>query len=495
MATGHSLEHPATDANPTLGDFVEPREAQSAQSLEHFLEHEAPPVGAERVIRAVRLSDTSPPLYYLLLNVWTRGTGTSDAALRLFSTLWALSCLPLLWILGRKIGGRRMAWAACVLFTFSPVALYFSDEGRMYSLVWFLGLSLAWLTFELNRRGSGLQLILLWSLGAAAGLLTHYFFAFVLATCITWLWLHPGKLSRTYLIGAAALVGLLVLPWYLDIPDSLNRWRVTGGWLAVPLTWKQVFTAPFILAYGLLSGKGVWGGAMYAGWFAAGLFALLMFAALSKRRWRLFMGRRQLLWLWGLVAIIGPILFDLLMHTTTSTIWRYALPGLPAVILLAGLGISHLPRRAQIAFLILVLFAWLPGIRSIFAEPSRPYEPYPEVAARLAIWAKPSDLIIVHSIPSGVLGVARYLEISTPLASWVVQLGQRRVPDDMEALLADRCRVALVKVHDLNEPSPAEAWLREHTTLDSQDRLYTSTEILYFLTESPNRRFASHCPA
>ena len=29
MATGHSLEHPAVEANPSLGDFVEPRSSSA----------------------------------------------------------------------------------------------------------------------------------------------------------------------------------------------------------------------------------------------------------------------------------------------------------------------------------------------------------------------------------------------------------------------------------------------------------------------------------
>jgi hypothetical protein len=90
-------------------------------------------------------------------------------------------------------------------------------------------------------------------------------------------------------------------------------------------------------------------------------------------------------------------------------------------------------------------------------------------------------LIIVHSIPSGVLGVARYIRTNTPIASWVVQLGQRRVPGDMERLLSGLRRVAVVKVHDMGEPSPAEAWLREHATLEGQDKLHDFTRILYFL--------------
>jgi len=110
MATGHSLEHPASDAKPSLGDFVEPPQAQPPSEFRRYMQHETSPVGVSRVIRAVLLSDTNPPLYYLLLNAWTRITGTSDATLRLFSTVWALACFPLLWFLGREIIGRRGAW-------------------------------------------------------------------------------------------------------------------------------------------------------------------------------------------------------------------------------------------------------------------------------------------------------------------------------------------------------------------------------------------------
>ncbi|HEX2611897.1 MAG TPA: hypothetical protein VHK68_12870, partial [Gemmatimonadales bacterium] len=85
MATGHSLEHPAAVADSTQGDFVEHREAQVPAAYNRYLQQEHPPAGPRRVVRAVLLSDTSPPLYYLLLNLWTRGVGTSDRSLRLFS--------------------------------------------------------------------------------------------------------------------------------------------------------------------------------------------------------------------------------------------------------------------------------------------------------------------------------------------------------------------------------------------------------------------------
>jgi Dolichyl-phosphate-mannose-protein mannosyltransferase len=484
MATGHSLEHPANEANPALGDYVESRDPKPPSTFRRYAEHDASPAGPSRVIRAVQLSDTSPPLYYLLLNVWSRLLGTTDAALRLFSALWAIACFPLLWSIGLELEGRRTAWAGCVLFAFSPLALYYSTEGRMYSLVWFLAVVLAWSTLALVRRGPRAYILGAWALSAAAGLLTHYFFAFVLFACLLWLFLHPGKVARLHVAYLLAVTALSILPWYLQLPEIMKHWRVTGTWLAQPLTWTQAVVNPSKLAWSYFPVAGIWGGSRRANIVAAGLYGLVILFTLRQGASRLFRARPRLLWLWVLGAVLGPVVFDLAAHTSRSLVVRYALPGLPAAIMLVALGISNLPKRAYVAFLILIPFIWLPGVRKVFAEPARSWEPFPQLSARLNTWAKSQDLIIVHSIPSGVVGVARYMAADTPVVSWVVQLKQRRVPDDIQRLASAYQRVALVKVHDLNEPSAAEDWLLQNKVLQLREKLHASpdvtSEILYF---------------
>jgi len=94
--------------------------------------------------------------------------------------------------------------------------------------------------------------------------------------------------------------------------------------------------------------------------------------------------------------------------------------------------------------------------------------------------------VIVHSIPSGVLGIARYLEPDVPVAAWVGELGLRRMPDDLAALLTGRHRVALIRIHDVGEPAPEEAWLRANATVIRDERRDGAT-IVYF-TLSPTRR-------
>ena len=482
MATGHSLEHPAAEANPALGDFVEPREAQSPAVFRRYAEHEERPVGVRRVIRAVLLSDTSPPLYYVLLNSWTRMFGTGDAALRLFSVWWAVLSLPLLWLLGREVGGSRVAWSACVLFSFSPVAIFYSVEGRMYSLLWFLGLSLAWLTLRLSTHGGRRWLPTLWVLTGVAGLLTHYFFAFGWLACLAWLWLG-GRVSRRHLAVLTGLTLLAVLPWFLEVPGSMARWRVTGGWLNGELHWPRALGQPFVLAGSLLSGRSYLGGSRWADRLAIGLFLVLALELVRRGvARRMFSDRVFLLWGWLGAACTGPLVFDLLQHTTTTNIPRYVLPGLPAAMLLAAVALSQLPPRIHVVVLAVVLLAWLPGSRAAVAARSpRPWEPYPELSARLEAWARPGDLVVVRSIPSGVVGVARYLKRDIPLAAWVAQLGVRQVPDDGELLLRGRRRVAVARIHQLGGPGPLEDWLGTHARLLGRETFRSSrAEVLYF---------------
>jgi 4-amino-4-deoxy-L-arabinose transferase-like glycosyltransferase len=484
MATGHSLEHPAAQADPAHGDFQEPRDARPPAEFRRYAEHDREPAGPARVVRAVLLSDTSPPLYYLLLNPWTRAFSTGDAALRLFSVWWAAASLPLLWLLTREVGGdTRAAWSAVLLFSFSPPAVYYAAEGRMYAMVWVLALALALATLRLARDGIRPGLAALWVGAGSAGLLTHYFFGFVWLACLAWLWLARPRPRRGGLAGLVGVTLLAVLPWYVELPASLSRWRVSGEWLAGEMSWPHALGRITALAGGLFAGESYLSGWRWAG-AAVGLLLALTLVRLARQGTlrELAAPRPLLLWAWVGAACAGPAIFDLLRDTTTSEIPRYAVSALPAALLLAALGLSRLPGAVHLAVLSAILLAWLPaGWAAATARTPRPSQPYVRLDSRLEAWAGPDDLILIHSNPSGVIGVARYLGRDLPLVSWVSRLGTRRVPDDLQLLLAGRRRVALVKIHHLGAPSPPEAWLRKHARLLGQESFRrSSAAVLYF---------------
>jgi hypothetical protein len=475
VATGHSLEHPASDAVPARGDFVEPRGAVTPASFRRYLELDTA-TGPASIIRAVRLSDTSPPLYYLVLGGWIRLAGPSDFALHALSVIWALATLPLIWLLGRRVGTPADALTACVLFALAPASLYYAVEARMYALLWFESALTAWLTVRLHDEGGGGGLAA-WIAAGTAGLLTHYFYVFVWSACALWLLLRPGRCPRARTIVATAVVLLLVAPWYHLVPETLARWRVTGHWLDGRPSPRALAAAPLALGWSFFSGRGVWGGPVWAD--RVGELVLLGLGLLLLRRGRtaLVERERDLLWLWAIAACAGPVVFDLARGTFTSTISRYALAGLPAAVLLAAIAIGTLPRRGAAVAIALLVAAWLPGLHEMYGHRWRAWEPYRDVARRVGAWAGPRDLILVHSIPSGVLGIARYLPADVPMAAWVGQLGQRRVPDDLTALLDDRARVAFIRIHEVGEPAPEEDWLRAHATVLREEQRVGATVV------------------
>ena len=332
------------------------------------------------------------------------------------------------------------------------------------------------------------QLLFLWVLAGAAGMLTHYFFAFVGAACGLWLLLYPGRCRRSFLLAAAGAIGLLVFPWYQQVPDSLSAWRVTSGWLNNPLGLVEVFERPLQRAANFVSGSGqLWPHP----WPTSILVFLLCGGIVGWLLWRQdpspFRPRVQLLWGWTVASVLGVLALDLVLGTGAIRIARYTLPGLPAGLLLLAVFVARLsllPRWGAVALLIL---AWSPGVRAMYLGPSRPEDSFPEIAAIIEQAPVKPDLIIVDSIPSGVVGVSRYLRHEIPVASWIVWLGQRQMPTAMTDLVAKRCRVTLVKVHWLFMPgdargSPPEVWLRANATLEARTGVSrgSTTEILNF---------------
>jgi hypothetical protein len=479
IATGHSLEHPAAEADPALGDFVEGEAPRPAREWRTYLRHDDPPAGPARVVRAVLLSDTSPPLYYLLLWGWTRVLGTSDGALRAFSLVCALACLPLLVRLAAWAGGRKAGLPACVLYAFLPLAIYYGTEGRMYALLWLCVLAYAWSTAVLQRRGASALRALAWVAAGACGFLTHYFFVFVWSALTLLFFLRPGRCTRVRVLGGVALTFAVILPWYARLAESLGRWRVTQDWL----TWKPdgfargAAARELFLGYFTGSEENQWGEHALARGASLALFALLGGCFLWRLRARAFAPRRLALWSWLAAAWAGPLVFDAVRGTYTVAVSRYALAGMPAALLLAAVALGTLGPWLRFGVLGALCVAWAPHLELMARMTSRSWCPLREVAHTAGGVA--GEIVLVHSIPSGLLGVARYYGGEAELAPWVEQLGRRTLPGSVQFLARGKRKIHLVRVHEVSAACPVEDWLRENAALGQQWKR-DSARVLHF---------------
>jgi hypothetical protein len=476
MATGHSLEHPPATADADRGDFLEAAGAEPPAYYSRYLDQESPPAAMARVIRAV-FSDTSPPLYYLLLAAWTRLLGTSDWALRLFSVAASLACLVLFATLARRVGGRASVLPAAALLAASPMAVYYSTEGRMYALLLLWVVAALVLALHLRLRGSQPTLLAAYVLVGAAGLLTHYFFAPVWLVVSAWLLAHAGRCSRGRLVLSLVLTVALAFPWYSNLPQSLGQWRVTARWLeAVPGSRYSPLLDPLRLPLRLVSIRVADGVPRALGTLNQAL--LLTVAALALRRLggRLFSPRRSLLWLTCLTAVGTPLVLDAVLGTYMSAVPRYAIIALPPALVLITVMLTSLRLRSRRLVTALVLALAMAGTWQVVRAPAREGEPLDELGEFLARKAGPTDVVVVHSIPSVVCGVARYMERSGSgadgalIASWVGQLKRRRVPGDVDDLARGRGRVLLVDIHATGDHLPPSVWLQTGARLISTHR-------------------------
>lgn len=467
IATGHSLEHPADQAVPALGDFVEKTEPQTREAWLPYLEPEEGVTRMGNVIRATRLSDTSPPLYYILLSGWIRVLGTGDLAVRAFSIAAYIATIPLLAYVARRTAGKAAVLPSCLAFAMMPLAVYYGSEARMYALLWLVTVATAAVGLRARLARHRIPALSLLAVVSATGFLTHYFYAFSWAGILAYLFWKPGRIRRAELVMAVALTMLFILPWFVKLPEILAAWRVTQDWLKqqpwgfsrTESMWQmlsQVFTG---------NAEGMWGPRRRARLLALAALAGGIVLALVMRRHKLADHRLSLPIIWFLGAWTGPLVFDMILKTHTIIYVRYIGGGIPAACLIIGALaalIGKWPRRAMLAALVL---AWIPNLVSIHRTTGRGGFKMAEVLAAVGPDTTERDLIIVHSIPSGLLNFARYYDGPSPIAAWVGQLGRRQVPGDIVNLAAGREDIVFVRIHHVWEPAPQEDWLKERADL------------------------------
>jgi hypothetical protein len=91
-------------------------------------------------------------LYSYLLALWIRLCGDQSGVLRLISAVEYLACIPLLYCVGCAFFDRRIAWLAAAMLAFSPAALLWGREMRMYQQAQLLTLLVVYLFYLTLRR-------------------------------------------------------------------------------------------------------------------------------------------------------------------------------------------------------------------------------------------------------------------------------------------------------------------------------------------------------
>jgi len=158
-------------------------------------------------------------LYVLGLSGWTAVTGSSTLGVRLFSWLFSVMTIFVVYSLAKELTGSEQAgnWSA-LLFSFQHLSILYAQEARGYAMATFFIALSTLCFFRICKRQSNLQwtTMLLYGLSSGIALLSHYFtFYILLGQIIIAILFYRNSFTWRNLMMGGAMAGLMLLIWML----------------------------------------------------------------------------------------------------------------------------------------------------------------------------------------------------------------------------------------------------------------------------------------
>lgn len=358
--------------------------------------------------------DIHPPGYYLLLHAWRGVTGETEFALRAYSALCGILTVAVAAAIGKRAGGWATALGAAFFVALHPLAVYYSQEARMYAQLGLVSALTLWAAGGLvksrklqvtsyksnvesyaSRVGEllldALVYILPLTFAITLGLYTQYAYIFALlglnvAFGVYWLTRQPWnwRLLRLW-IGAHALGGLLFLPW---APIALRA----SGWRPPDLAAAQAFQAlTRALCVGLTLPD-------TAGAYIMPVVALLLVLAVLTHSKQAFIKWAAL----GMALVPPTLILTLGIYRSAYLKFLMAAVAPLGVILALPLNAQKqraapLRRCAAIVFLFALIPTQITALQNLYNNPTYARDDYRAIAARITAEGQPGDAIILSA--------------------------------------------------------------------------------------------------
>ncbi len=187
------------------------------------------------IITNFSINDFHPPFYYLIIKAWTGVFGIGEVALRMPSVIFSLFAGVMVYKITRLYKKDCNPLWAAALFLFNPLAVYYSQEARMYmAATFFISASFYYLnTLLLNKKSISKDYIL-YGLFTSLSLLTYYGTVFYFGAVLFYL-----LLKKKYKL-VIFNIGLLFFNLLLLSPLLFLQWQNSRNMLSLVPNWQQV---------------------------------------------------------------------------------------------------------------------------------------------------------------------------------------------------------------------------------------------------------------
>jgi uncharacterized membrane protein len=350
--------------------------------------------------------DFHPPLYYAVLHAWL-ALGDGEVAVRSLSAVLSVLTLPLVFLIGQRLGGRALGLVSSGLVAVSPLQIAYAQQARMYALLTFwAAVSILCVVVLMDRPDSAVRRPLPWAVFAGSttlAMLSHntavllpVAIALFVAVVLTRSALgHPGPAVGSWreplhgAVGVATGLGAALVLWLPWLPFfSAQSHRVDREFWIEPPTLSTVLEHwhDLVNAYGP-EGNYRNPEGNYRNYVLVGVLALVVLGMAQLR------GRPEGTLLLVLLVVV-PVAVELLISIrrpifyTQTLVWT----SIPFSLLLAA-GILRLRQRPLIALvtaLVLVLNAV--GIRGYLQYDGK--EQWRTAVQYVADSAHPDELVL-----------------------------------------------------------------------------------------------------
>src|SRR4030042_4181297 len=273
-----------------------------------------------------------PPLFFILTHLFHPFT-KPERDLRIIPLIFGMLSLPMIYFLSRSFS-PTLALPCTLSLTFMTYHIYFSQDGRMYSLLMFFGMMALYFFMKYFKTCKKKYLVFI---AICYGILFHTSYSsviFIFLSQILWFYQIGGEKKRIIPSSILLLNGLtffLCIPWILFLVLNYKGQPVMD-----PLTIQEIGSFPNIM-YGILND---W--VPHMPLMAVSLILLILFPLFSKNK-----GNSFIFLALFVLPIGGLYLYCQLLNVTQFVTSRYFINFLPLFLITLYLSLEAIEFKFE----------------------------------------------------------------------------------------------------------------------------------------------------